>query len=452
MRTLFVHQNFPGQYKHLAPILAAQPGNEVLSLSLGPTNRLPGVRNVVYKIARGTARDVHPWAADTETKVIRGEAAARAAVQLRDKHDFAPDLICAHPGWGEALFLKDVWPKARLLSLFEFYYQPHGFDAGFDPEFPEPEFNAWRTRAKNAVNLMSLENADWGVCPTQFQKSTHPAMFRDRLSVVHDGVDTDAIVPRTDLAARLSSGLELRSGMEVITFVNRNLEPYRGYHVFMRALPRLLRERPNAHVVIVGGDQTSYGAKPVDGVSFKVRFLKEVADRLDMNRVHFLGNVPYTTFVPLLQISSLHVYLTYPFVLSWSMLEAMSAGALVLGSRTAPVQEVIEHGRNGLLVDFFDIEGITDAMVDGLARQAEYKPLREAARRTVVQRYDLRRVCLPRQLALIEAVSQGRKPDLEHLSRADRRRLLETSRGAAPQQPARAAASSQPLPQPAPQA
>ena len=410
MRVLFVHQNFPGQYKHLAPALAAR-GHEAVSLSLGATAQLPGVRNVTYQLARGTSPGIHPWVMDTETKVIRGEAAARAAMELRAQ-GFSPDIICAHPGWGEALFLKDVWPQARLLSLFEFYYQPHGFDCGFDPEFPDTEVDAWRTRSKNAVNLLSLEMADWGVCPTAFQKSTHPAMFHDRLSVVHDGIDTDAIAPRSDLRLRLSNGLELQRGMEVITFVNRNLEPYRGYHVFMRALPRLLRERPNAQVVIVGGDQTSYGAKPVDGVSHKMRFFNEVRDQLDLSRVHFLGNLPYTTFISLLQTSSLHVYLTYPFVLSWSLLEAMSAGCLVLGSRTAPVEEVIEHGRNGLLTDFFDIDGLSAAMADALARQTELQPLRLAARRTVVEGYDLKRVCLPRQLALVEAVCQGRPPAL----------------------------------------
>lgn len=410
MRILFVHQNFPGQYKHLAPALAAQ-GHEVLSLSLGATAQLSGVRNVTYKLARGTSQEIHPWVADTETKVIRGEAAGRAALQLR-LQGFTPDIICAHPGWGEALFLKDVWPQARLLSLFEFYYQPHGFDADFDAEFPNTELDAWRTRAKNAVNLLSLEMSDWGVCPTGFQKSTHPAIFHSRLSVVHDGIDTDAIAPRSDLGLRLSNGLVLNRGMEVITFVNRNLEPYRGYHVFMRALPRLLKERPHAQVVIVGGDQTSYGARPSDGVSHKMRFLSEVQDRLDLDRVHFLGNLPYATFISLLQVSSLHVYLTYPFVLSWSLLEAMSAGCLVLGSRTAPVEEVIEHGVNGLLTDFFDIEGLSAAMADALARRKELEALRLAARRTVVEHYDLKRVCLPRQLTLVEAVAQGLIPAL----------------------------------------
>ena len=221
--------------------------------------------------------------------------------------------------------------------------------------------------------------------------------------MLHEGIDTDLICPARDAEVGLeSAGLQLRPGDEVVTFVSRDLEPYRGYHIFMRALPRILERRPNARAVIVGGDKVSYGPAPPAGKSWKGIFFDEVRDRLDIGRVHFVGRVPHRALLSLLQVSAAHVYLTYPFVLSWSMLEAMSAGALVIGSRTPSVEEVITHGRNGILCDFFDADGIADAVVDALAHPDRYQPLRDAGRRTIVERFDLRRICLPAWLALLD--------------------------------------------------
>lgn len=410
MRVLFVHQNFPGQFKYLAPVLAQQPGNEVVALSMREDRQLPGIRHVRYQAGRGSTPQIHPWAVDFESKLIRAEAAARAASQLKAS-GFVPDLICVHPGWGESLFLKDVFPSARLLSWCEYFYQPQGFDAGFDPEYPEPEFNDWRLRAKNAGNLMALDLTDWGITATQFQRSSHPARYQPRISVIHEGIHTANVRPQPGVRLRLSNGAVLDDGDELLTFVNRNLEPLRGFHVFMRALPRILRERPHARVVVLGGDDVSYGQRPADGVSARQRLLSELSDQLDLSRVFFLGKLPYRQYLALLQVSRVHVYLTYPFVLGWSMLEAMAAGCLVVGSRTAPVTEVLEHGVNGLLVDFFDTDGLASTTCDALARPEAYRHLRVAARQTVVDRYDLRGVCLPQQLALLQAVAEGRMPE-----------------------------------------
>lgn len=409
MRVLFVHQNFPGQFKYLAPVLAQQPGHEVVALAMREDPKLPRVRHVRYQVGRGSTPQIHPWAVDFESKLIRAEAAARAASQLKAS-GFVPDLICVHPGWGESLFLKDVFPTARMLSWCEYFYQPQGFDAGFDPEYPEPDFNDWRLRAKNAGNLLALDVTDWGITATQFQKSSHPLRYQPRISVIHEGIHTDTVRPQAGVRLSLSNGAVLNDGDELLTFVNRNLEPLRGFHVFMRALPRILRERPQARVAILGGDEVSYGKTPTGGVSARQRLLRELDGQLDLSRVLFLGKLPYAQYLALLQASRVHVYLTYPFVLGWSMLEAMAAGCLVIGSRTAPVTEVLEHGVNGLLVDFFDTDALATAACDALARPEQYRPLREAARRTVTERYDLRRVCLHQQLALLQAVAEGREP------------------------------------------
>jgi glycosyltransferase involved in cell wall biosynthesis len=414
MRVLFVHQNYPGQYRYLAPALAER-GHEVAALGITDNpiaKHQPGVAVHRYAFQRSKelteARGVHPLMADTQTKVIRGSAAAQAAQLLREQ-GFVPDLICAHPGWGESLFLKDVWPDARMLCYLEFYYRVRGSDLGFDPEFPAVDEAAkMRTRTKNIFHLMSLEAMDWGVSPTAWQRSQFPGVWRPFISAIHDGVLTDQILPKADAELHLGKlDLTLTAGEEILTFVARNLEPYRGFHSFMRALPEILAARPKARVVIVGADSVSYGGKPAGGGSWRQKMMAEVGHRMDTQRVHFTGMLTYGQLIKLFQVSRAHIYLTYPFVLSWSMLEAMSAGALVIGSRTPPVEEVIRHGENGLLVDFFDAREIAAAAIGALAKPGDHLALREAARRTVIERYDLRTRCLPAQIALAEAVGTG---------------------------------------------
>ncbi|KFB70815.1 MAG: D-inositol 3-phosphate glycosyltransferase [Candidatus Accumulibacter phosphatis] len=404
MKILLIHQNFPGQYKHIAAALVAR-GDEVTALCI-ETNPVPaGVRVIRYGPKRGNTPNIHAWVQETETKVIRGEACFKAAKRLRE-HGYHPDLICAHPGWGEALFIKEVWPQIPLLNYFEFYYRVHGADVGFDPEFPDDPDEAPRLLAKNFANLMNLEQCDAGVSPTAWQKSTHPASFQHKIRVIHEGLDTAAIAPKTDTQITLQGKARtLRAGDEVITFVNRNLEPYRGCHSFIRAIPEIQRRRPKAHILIVGGDGVSYGSRPVQGTTYREQFLEEVRGDIDFRRLDFVGTIPYPVFIGLLQISAVHVYLTYPFVLSWSMLEAMSAGCLVLGSRTPPVEEVITHGENGLLVDFFSPQQIAEQVAQALEFPGDFTRLRQRARQTIIDRYDLQRICLPQHLAYIDELA-----------------------------------------------
>ncbi len=339
--------------------------------------------------------------------MVRGEAAARAALALRTE-GFSPDVICGHPGWGETLFVKDVWPEARLLAYVEFAYSAKGADFGFDAEFKQDSTEAaFGLRVRNGAQFLAFEASDWIVSPTAWQASRLPEIFRSRLSVIHDGIDTDLVRPnRRPASPSPRDGVTCGVGDEIVTFVNRNLEPYRGYHSFMRALPEILRRRPNARAVIVGGSDVSYGAAAPNGRTWRDIFLEEVRGSLDLTRVHFVGKLPYTTYLKLLQVSAAHVYLTYPFVLSWSLLEAMAAGCMVIGSATPPVEEVIRHGENGVLVDFFSPQAIADATVEALAEPQAHRHLRAEARRSA-ETYDLKRVCLPRHLRLIEALASG---------------------------------------------
>ncbi|QLA18206.1 glycosyltransferase family 4 protein [Desulfolutivibrio sulfoxidireducens] len=402
MNVLFIHQNFPGQFKFLAPALA-QEGHVVLAFSMQQTKAAVwrGIRILPYAPSRGTSPGVHPWLVDFETKTIRGEACFRAAVHLKAQ-GFIPDVIIAHPGWGESLFLKDVWPHARLGIYCEFFYKPHGADMGFDPEFPSSDSGeVCRLRLKNLNNILHFETAVAGISPTLWQASTFPEPFRKKITVVHDGIDTKTIAPNPDASLTLNGLISLTRRDEIITFVNRNLEPYRGYHIFMRALPELLKRRPQARVMIVGGDEVSYGAKPRAGKKWKDIFFEEVRPLLsntEVARVHFLGRIPYHLFLALLQISTVHVYLTYPFVLSWSLLEAMSIGCAIVASDTPPLMDAIQHNKTGKLVNFFDVSGLSNAICSLLDNHEERLIFGKNARKFIQDTYDLKTVSIPRQM------------------------------------------------------
>jgi glycosyltransferase involved in cell wall biosynthesis len=409
MRVLFLHQNFPGQFLHVASALRRQAGHELLAVVPEGHDRPPLIPLRAYRFDTPTTSPALGLAGPFAQSAARGEAVARTLRALRQK-GFRPDLIIGHPGWGETLFVRDVWPDCRIVLHAEFFYSAEASEAGFDPEFAgtRPDDFAVRIRARNVPMTMAMLDADVAVAPTAWQASRFPSHAREKIEVIHEGIDTSRIQPSADGIAGLDhAGLTFRAGDEVVTFVNRNLEPHRGFHVFMRALPEILARRTRAHAVIVGGEGTSYGPPAASGKSWKDVMLAEVAGRLDLARVHFVGWVPHATLVRLFQVSAAHVYLTYPFVLSWSMLEAMSAGTLVIGSRTPPVEEIIEHGKNGILRDFFDVAGFADAVVDALANPTRYNTQRMEARRTIEQRFDLRRVCLPRWLTLLGELCRG---------------------------------------------
>ncbi len=405
MRILFVHQNFPGQFKHLAPALATRHEVVAFTMQKNMPTEWQGVRLISYQATRGSTPNVHPWVGDFETKVIRAEAAFHAAMQLRDS-GFTPDLIIAHPAWGESLFLKDVWANAKLAVYCEFYYHAHGADLGFDQEFyASSPADSCRIRLKNINNFLHFNIVDAGISPTRWQASTFPKSFRSRITVIHDGIDTDAITPNEQVSLNLNGvdgSVVLSRNDELITFISRRLEPYRGFHIFMRALPELLRRHPNARVLIVGDDGTGYGAQPLDGQTWKSMLLNEVHKELDLSRVNFLGHIPYNYLISLLQLSRVHVYLTYPFVLSWSLLEAMSAGCCIVASDTRPLHEAIQHDKTGRLVNFFDTKALTEEICYLLDNPEKRTTLGANARAFAQATYDLKTVCLPKQLAWVD--------------------------------------------------
>jgi glycosyltransferase involved in cell wall biosynthesis len=412
MRILFIHQNFPGQFVHLAQHFVREK-HEVVALGI-QGRAVEGVKFFRYSLKPTELPKEIPYLQDMYVKTIRGLACA-TVMQRLDKSGFKPDIVIAHTGWGEALFAKDIWPDVPVLSFLEFFYHAKGADFGFDPEFSKPTIQAQHgLRLRNASHLMAMHAMDWGYTPTQWQLSTLPREYQGRVSVIFDGIDTEQIAPKPDAVFTVpGSQKQLTKQDQVITFVNRNLEPYRGCHTFFRALPRILKDSPRAVVVIVGEDGISYGAPAPKGKSWRGIFLDEVKAKLPVgweDRVLFAGRLQRDQFTTLLQASSCHVYLTYPFILSWSCLEAMAAGCTVVASDTAPVKEVIQDGVNGLLTDFFDSTALANRVTGVIRHPKKYTPFEANARDTVVKTYDLKTKSLPAQIALVQAVVAGILP------------------------------------------
>lgn len=403
-RALFVHNGTPGRFQFIAKALLERGWSGVL-LNDHQGNDLPGMASLRWRIQGPRPAPAYAVLASVDAAILRGRAAADAAEQLKAR-GFQPDVIIGHPAWGEMLFLGEVFGGVPQIQVGELYYRTRDSDLDFDPEFATLSLERRaRVVAKNHCLATSHADASRIVCPTRYQASTFPKPFHSLIRVIHEGVDTVETQRRQGVSLQLASGVVLDGSTPVVTFVNRHFEPMRGFHSFMRALPHLLREVPDVHVVMVGADaRQGYGPLPAGERTWKQVMLEEVGRDLDPARVHFVGHLPREKLLDVLSISTAHVYLTYPFVLSWSLLDAMACECLVVASDTAPVREVVRHGENGLLVDFFDPPGLARTLAEICADPGRHAALRQAARATVVAEYDRDRHCLPEWLNLIEEV------------------------------------------------
>ncbi|QCI69320.1 glycosyltransferase [Phreatobacter stygius] len=402
MDILFVHNNFPAQFRHIAKKFASYPNIRVKAIGMSAAPGMPGVELQKYNFSGRELSSVHAFARRFEIEARRGEQVIYAANALKVS-GFHPKLIYVHPGWGESLPLRSLFPGATICSYSEFYYWPFGADVGFDKEFPSFGVDGEvRISLRNAATLLSLVDADLSIAPTHWQRTVFPKEFHPKIHVVHDGLDVARLTTLGAQGITQINGEAVRPGDEIVTFVARSLEPYRGFHIFMRALPAILRARPKARICIVGQDNISYGIKPEAHANWRQAMVAEVGAELDLSRVHFLGHLPYEKYLRLLKVSSAHVYLTYPFVLSWSMLEAMALGCLIIGSDTPPVTEIIQDGVNGVLVPFFGIDEIAAAVVEALGNPQRYAQMRSAAAETVRKHYDFESVIWPAHVGLLQ--------------------------------------------------
>ena len=405
MKLLFIHQNYPGQYREILHWLFAQGGHEIVFLTQREVPATPGVKIIRYAPNHRPAKDAYGLSRYWEECTGAGFGAAQAA-QALDKAGFRPDVILGHVGWGELTFTKIVWPDVPVIGFFEYYFLAKGGSVGFDPEVPSSPHAPFIMHARNAVNYINLETVDLGQSPTLWQRDTYPESFHSKIYTCHDGIRTDVLRPNPTASVVLDRlGRAVTREDEIFTYMARNMEPTRGFHVFMRALPHILEARPKARALIIGGNEASYGKKSGEEGGYRARMEREVGDRLDWDRVHFLGRVPYANYQTIIQISRCHIYLTVPFVLSWSLLESMSMGATIVASDVAPVREAMTHGKTGLLVDFFKPEALATQVAEVLASPGDYAHLGAAARVHVVQNYDFLTRCLPEHIARINAMA-----------------------------------------------
>lgn len=398
MNILFIHRDFPGQFKYIAPELAKNPLNIVMFLTAEDKIQVSGINKLVYKVQEKNLSKSDPYLKDYEEAILHGQAAANIALSMKQK-GIKPDIIYGH-SWGSTLFMKDVFPDVPVLCYFEWFCNSDGAAIGFDGNMPNEAYRE-KIRFNNAQSLIDLYSCDAGISPTQWQKKQFPAEFHEKIKVIHDGVDTDFCKPDKDATFVIQDkNLELSAKDEVITYATRGMEPFRGFPQFMETVEKLLKKRPNAHFIIGGNDRVCYG-EPLDKGTYKQLMLKKL--NLDMDRVHFVGGLTFNDYIKILQISSAHVYLTVPFVLSWSILEAMSTECCVIASNTPPVLEVMEDDYNGLLVDFYDVNQLVEKIEYALDNRDKMKEMRKNARQTILDKYALKDL-LPKQIEYIESL------------------------------------------------
>lgn len=422
MKVLFVHHSFPGEFKFMAASLSRQ-GHEVVALTYQPVpvtsnGTWEGVKVLTYNLVRQYSSTIQPWLEDFEKKVIHGEACFLVAKQLKDE-GFSPDVMIVHPSTGEGLFLKEVWPNAKLGIYCDFFYNVDAKHIDFDPEFQQYSFeDACWIKVRNLNTFLHFEAADAAMCPTQWQYESFPETFQTKTHIIHDGINTQQFAPNPHTSLQFTSGttgqpVSITRQNEVITFISRNLEPCRGFHTFMRSLPEILEHRPQARIIIVGSNDAE-SLKPHSDHSkhrtWRDIFSDELSAKIpsdSWHRISFVGTIPYKFFIPVLQLSRIYVHLSYPLVLSWTILEAMSTGCTVVASDTPSVREFMIHNETGRLVDFFSPSAIAKSVCELLDNPQECDRLSKNAQDFVQKNYDLKRVCLPKQIAWLKALASS---------------------------------------------
>lgn len=395
MNILFLHRTFPGQFKYIAPILAADPKNVVMFMTADGRFEAPGINKLVYSIKQDDPNSYHPYLKEYETFLAHGKACAEILIAMKNQ-GVKPDIIYGH-SWGPTMFVKDIFPDVPLAIYFEWFCNAEGAAIGFDGNVPNQEYRE-KIRTNNAQVIMDLAACDLAITPTYWQKAQFPKEFHNKINVIHDGVDINTCKPDDNAEFIVpDSNIKLTKNDEIITYATRGMEPFRGFPEFMQAVEILQKKRPNAHFVIGGQDAVYYG-EPLKSGTYKELMLNKL--NLDLSRIHFVGALNFNDYVKLLQVSSVHVYSTVPFILSWSILEAMAMECTVVASNTAPVLEVMKDNYNGLLFDFYNVNQMVEKIEYALNNPNKMKEIKSNARKTVVDNYDLQKL-LPAHVCLL---------------------------------------------------
>jgi glycosyltransferase involved in cell wall biosynthesis len=390
VHVLFVHQSFPAQFGPFAFHLAARPGWRCTFVTKDRSEPIHGVECVPYQLKGGATKETHYCSRTFENAIWHSHAVFQA---LAARPDLKPDVIVGHSGFGSTLFLKELYPDVPIINLFEYFYHVTNSDMDFRPEFQPSEMDRLRARARNGMILLDLDNCTRGYSPTSWQRSRFPLEYQSKLHVVFDGIDTSIWKPQSGTLGQIGDH-SIPAGTKILTYVARGFESMRGFDMFMKTAKLILAQRQDVVIIVVGTDRVHYGGdlKHTGGKTFKEFVLSQ--DDYDLSRIIFTGALPERALARLLALTDLHIYLTVPFVLSWSMLNAMACGAVVLGSDTAPVRELIEPGKTGLLADFHSPEAIAEAAEAVLRNPSEYKALGHRAAELIRESYSVE-VCLP---------------------------------------------------------
>ncbi len=408
MRVMFIHPNFPAQFGHLAQLFAREYGWQctcVTSIDTTHLKNLPFV-HVNYKVEKGPQPKTFRNPSQVSVLFDHGRAIYKG---MQQAPQLKPDLVVGHMSYGTLLYLRVLY-DCPFVGYFELLPAPFWTDGlVFRDEFPPPD----RARIFNAdyhsLTHLQLNAVDAGYTPTLFQWNMAPAEYRYKFQIIHDGIETEAFRPKDVPRPCQFRGIPIDADTKVVTYVSRGLESIRGFDIFMKTAKRICQEMDNVIFLIAGGERTHYGHEMyhIQAKTFKDYVLAQ--DNYDLSRFHFLGHIPLADLASLYTLSDLHIYFTAPYVLSWSLLQAMSSGCKVVGSATPPLQEVIEHGKHGLLADLEDVEAHAQNALAILRNPAEHAPLGQAARERVIHRYELRK-CGKRLANYFEDVVAGNLP------------------------------------------
>lgn len=401
MHILFVHQNFPAQFGHVARYLVRDHGHQCTFVSQNPAGMSDGVRVIQYEPQGGATEKTHYCSRSFENAIAHCHGVFEAC---RRHPELQPDLIVGHSGFGSTLFLPELYP-CPIINYFEYYYHAHGSDLDFRPDYPPETLDVLRSYARNAMFLLDLETCRAGYAPTHWQRSLFPAVHRDKVKVIFDGVDTSVWHRHEGLPRQVGTRL-IDADTRIVTYVSRGQEAMRGFDIFMKTARRVYQQMPNVVFVVVGGDQVVYGGdlKRITEKTFREHVLRR--DDYLLSKFIFTGPIPPAQLAQQLSLSDLHIYLTVPFVLSWSLFDALACGCTVLASDTEPVRELITHGTNGLLADFFDVDGLSDLALKVLRDPGSYRGLGEAGRALIEEKYALDQT-LPQMLRFYQRVAQA---------------------------------------------
>jgi glycosyltransferase involved in cell wall biosynthesis len=419
MHVLYVHQNFPAQFGHIARHLVDKLNWKCSFVSQTSGGTVGGINKIEYKTTGGATKQNHFCSRTFENTVWHCDAVYRA---MKARPDIRPDLIVGHSGFGSTLFLRELYPTVPILNFFEYYYLPHDPDSDMDFRkdlgWPTSEMKYLRSRCRNAMILLDLQNCEAAYTPTEFQKSRFPDNYLNKLETIFDGVDRSVYhgyeetlrPPPESRGMRRIAGVDVPSHTRVVTYVSRGFESMRGFDMFMKTAKRIYEQFPDVIFIVVGSDKIAYGGDEEflsPHATFKQWTLAQ--QQYDLSKFRFVGRLTPPDLGRTLASGDLHIYLTVPFVLSWSMMDAMSCGAVVLGSDTAPVREMIRDGENGLLADFFDADALAAKALTALRDPAGSRALGRAAETTIIERYSLEAV-LPKMLALYERAAAVKLP------------------------------------------